>query len=198
VNRRARAMAAFCVITLTCGASVLAGWRLWELASTRQKGLLQARRYSELQAPSHPVAAATPDRTDSTRGYVAPRPPNAVAARSKSIFSTGLDEQPLMRLLRNSRGNDPALAIELAREGNRRFPGSPDAPERASLLIHALAEEGLSSEARGEAEDMVNRYPDSDWVHEVEQFTGARRHRSIEVGPNGELRYADLAPPSRG
>lgn len=68
-----------------------------------------------------------------------------------------------MTLLRSARDNDPALAIALAREGNRRFPGSSDAPERGSILIHALAEQGLSSEARGEAEDMVNRYPDSAW-----------------------------------
>jgi hypothetical protein len=107
-------------------------------------------------------------------------------------------EEELMRLLRSSQGNDPALAIELAREGNRRFGGSPDAPERASILIHALAEEGLASEARGEAEDMVNRYPDSAWVREVEHFTGARRHRNIQVRPDGELRYVDPVPPTRG
>lgn len=103
-----------------------------------------------------------------------------------------------MDLLRSSQGSDPALAIELAREGNRRFPASPAAPERASILIHVLAEEGLSSQARGEAEDMVNRYPDSAWVREVEQFTGARRRRNIQVGPNGELHYVDPPPPTRG
>jgi hypothetical protein len=102
-----------------------------------------------------------------------------------------------MRLLRSSRANDPALAVELVRDGNRRFPGSPDAPERASILIHALAEQGLSSEARGEAEDMVNRYPDSAWVHEVERFTGARRHRNIQVGPNGEVHYVAPALSTR-
>ena len=99
-----------------------------------------------------------------------------------------------MRLLRSAQDNDPALAIELAREGNRRFPGSPDAPERASVLIHALAEQGHSSEARGAAEDMVNRYPDSAWVREVERFTGAHRHRSRRLGPNGELYSVDPAP----
>jgi len=101
-----------------------------------------------------------------------------------------------MRLLRSAQNNDPTLVIELAREANRRFPESPDAPERASLLIHALAKQGLASEARGQAEDMVNRYPDSAWVREVERFTGAHRHRNLRVGPNGELHYGDPAPPT--
>jgi len=91
---------------------------------------------------------------------------------------------------------DPALAMALAREGNRRFSASSDAAERSSILIHALAEQGFSSEARGEAEEMVNRYPDSAWVREVEQFTGARRHRDIRAGSNGELHYVKSAPPT--
>ena len=103
-----------------------------------------------------------------------------------------------MRRLRGSRHDDAALAIALAREGNRRFPESPAAPERASILIHALAEQGLASEARGEAEDMVNRYSDSAWVHEIERFTGAHRHRTIQVGPSGELHSVDPVPPTRG
>jgi hypothetical protein len=106
------------------------------------------------------------------------------------------DEAALMRLLRSAQRNDSALAIRLAREGNRRFPRSSAAAERAAILIHALAEQGRSSEARGEAEDMVNRYPDSAWVREVEQFTGARRHRNVRVGPNGELQYVDPASPT--
>ena len=44
-----------------------------------------------------------------------------------------------MARLRAGSGSDLALAVKLAREGNRRFPDSPDAPERTSILIHALA-----------------------------------------------------------
>jgi hypothetical protein len=92
-----------------------------------------------------------------------------------------------MARLRALKDTDPARAVELAREGNRRFPDSPDAPERASILIHALGNLGRASEARGEAEDMVNRYPDTDWVREVEQYTGAHRHRSYRIGQDGGL-----------
>ncbi len=84
---------------------------------------------------------------------------------------------------------DAALAIDLAREGNERFPDGPGAPERASMIIHALASQGRAAEARGEAEEMVNHYPDSDWVREVEQFTGAHRHRNIRVDEAGRLEY---------
>jgi len=82
---------------------------------------------------------------------------------------------------------DPALALDLAREGNRRFPDSADAPERASIEIHALAAQGRASEARETAEEMVNRYPDSPWVREVERLTGAHRHRNLRLNAQGQV-----------
>lgn len=82
-----------------------------------------------------------------------------------------------------------ALAIQLAREGNRRSPESALAPERHSILIHSLADNEQRSEARGEAEFMVNHYPDSDWVREIERFTGAHRHRNVRLNDAGELEH---------
>ena len=90
---------------------------------------------------------------------------------------------------RNS-GNQP-LAIQLARDGNRRFPDSANAPERHAIMIHALADNEQRNEARGEAELMVNHYPDSHWVQEIESFTGAHRHRNIRINDAGELEYYD-------
>jgi hypothetical protein len=46
-----------------------------------------------------------------------------------------------MARLRQTAERDPARAIALAREGNRRFPDSPDAPERTSIPIHTLAQQ---------------------------------------------------------
>lgn len=116
------------------------------------------------------------------------------ASARQALPAGDFDEQALMLMLRSAQGNDPQLAAELAREGNRRFPDSADAPERASILVHALAEQGLSSEARGAAEDMVNHQPDSHWVREVERFTGAHRHRNVRVDAEGKLRYSDPPP----
>jgi hypothetical protein len=34
---------------------------------------------------------------------------------------------------------------------------------------------------------MVNHYPDSEWVREVERFTGAHRHRNLRLNDAGEV-----------
>ena len=95
-----------------------------------------------------------------------------------------------MQRLRSARATKQhALAIHLAREGNKRFPDSAFAPERHSILIHSLADNEQRIDARGEAESMVNRYPDSDWVREIERFTGAHRHRNVRLTDAGELEY---------
>ena len=95
-----------------------------------------------------------------------------------------------MERLRKARAaGQHALAIQLAREGNRRFPDSAFAPERHSILIHSLADNEQRTEARGEAEHMVNHFPDSDWVREIERFTGAHRHRNVRLNDAGEIEY---------
>lgn len=99
-----------------------------------------------------------------------------------------------MAELRAVKERDAKQALELAREGNRRFPNSPESAERASIAIHALNELGFRSEARGEAEEMVNRYPDGPWVREVERFTGAHRRRNVRVDADGKLEFYD--PPA--
>jgi hypothetical protein len=101
-----------------------------------------------------------------------------------------LGEAALMAELRKARqAGQHGRAISLAREGNRRFPDSTFAPERHSILIHSLADNEQRTEARGEAEQMVNHYPDSDWVREIERFTGAHRHRNVRLNDAGEIEY---------
>lgn len=118
----------------------------------------------------------------------APAPPSP-ARRVRPALTAAqiatLDEAMLMARLRELSATDSAQAVELARSGNRRFPDSADAPERASILIHALANLGRVREARGEAEQMVNHYPDSDWVREIEGYSGAHRHRNLHVSDSG-------------
>lgn len=115
-------------------------------------------------------------------------PPSATRAAVLPAASAGaLDEPQLMTELRQVKDKNPELAIRLAREGNRRFPDSADSAERASIIIHSLASLNRASEARGEAEDMVNHYPDTAWVREIEQFTGAHRHRNLRVNDAGAL-----------
>ena len=117
----------------------------------------------------------------------APASPPAPPAHGGSEAAASLNEPLLMARLRGVAGSNFPLAVELARAGNRRFPDSPSAPERASILIHALAAQGMAREARGEAEYAVNHYPDSSWVQGIEGFTGAHRHRNLVLTDGGVI-----------
>lgn len=79
------------------------------------------------------------------------------------------DELAFMQRLRESA--DPLRALELAREGNRRFPAGSGVAERAAIITRSLAKLGRTSEARAEAERLVHDYPDTPWAREVEVHT---------------------------
>jgi hypothetical protein len=155
----------------------------------------RVRAASRAGAPEPaPAPAAAPEpapapSAQSTPPPAAPSPPQRPTVTARDLAA--LDEARLMARLRTAAQSDPPLAITLARDGNRRFPDSADAPERSSILVHALAATGQSNQARGEAEAMVNHYPDSHWVREVEQFTGAHRHRNVRVNDAGQLEFYD-------
>ena len=161
-------------------AVLLAGAALWRARSSPQPPRPAEQEPQPAAAPATEPPPAEPP--------AAPRRARPDGGLSRADFAA-LDEARLMARLREVAPRDPALAVTLAREGNRRFPGSADAPERTSILIHALAALGRSSEARGEAEQMVNGTPDSDWVREIERFTGAHRHRSVRLNDAGVLEF---------
>jgi hypothetical protein len=152
------------------------------------------------KGPGRPAASPADVGAEPNPGSRAPKEPRRSRAPARAALPDAspsasaatvnpFDEPRLMARMRIAARNDSALAIELAREGNRRYPDSPDAPERTSILIHALANLDRSSEARGEAERMVSEYPDSSWVREIERFTGAHRHRNIQVSDAGTIEY---------
>jgi hypothetical protein len=126
---------------------------------------------------------------DSQRPAAPATPPAPISPAPPPPEVDKLNEAVLMARLRSAAGSDSARAVQLARAGNRRFPDSPDAPERASILVHALVEQGSPREARAEAEYAVNHYPDSAWVRGIESFTGAHRHRNLIVTDGGSVRY---------
>ena len=134
-------------------------------------------------APAPPPAPPHPPGPDRSPSSSAPPPPPGSEAAAP------LNEAVLMARLRSVAGSDFGLAVALARAGNRRFPDSADAPERTSILIHALAAQGQSREARAEAEYAVNHYPDSPWVREIAGFTGAHPHRNLVLTDAGTIQY---------
>jgi hypothetical protein len=167
------------------GALALPALLFW-LSERASDGLTPEQRASENagaetatlgNASEEPSAGATPP----------PAVAQAVATTRARAANAAPDEAGLMAELRSIENENPARALELSRAGNERFPDSADAPERASISIHALVVLGQSSEARGEAEHMVNHYPDSNWVREIEQLTGAHRHRNVRLNDAGQL-----------
>jgi hypothetical protein len=121
-------------------------------------------------APLLPSPPSSPETT--------PRAPPAVATGPIARpADASVDEAALMAQLRSLVDVDPARAYDLAKQGVRLFPDSPDTAEMAALAVKSLARQGKRSEARGEAETMINQYPDSPWAREVEQHTGAHPHR---------------------
>jgi hypothetical protein len=138
----------------------------------------------------HPTREAEDPSSPETADSAAPRPGSSSGAVAPPLAAADrFDEASLMASLRSIKDSDLSRAVELAREGNRRFPDSPDAPERASVLIHSLSGLGRASEARGEAEMMVNDFDDSAWVREIEQFTGAHRHRNVGIAADGAIEF---------
>jgi hypothetical protein len=171
------------LLSSALGLALLTGGVFWAARRAPQAVPEQAANVTAPARPGENPAEAPASRV------ARPALPAPAAPLPASSAPTPEDESTLMSELRNFKDTDPEFAIERAREGNRRFPDSAEAPERSSILIHALAAAGRASEARGEAEDMVNRYPDSEWVREVERFTGAHRHRNVHVNAEGQLAF---------
>ena len=138
--------------------------------------------------PPSPPPPAAPPSGPAAAAQNAP-PDAAVPAPNVQAAIARMNEAVLMAHLREVARSDSAQAIEIARAGNKKFPDSPDAPERTSILIHALITQDKLSEGRAEAEYMVNHYPDSKWVRDIEGFTGAHRHRNIRTNDAGQLEY---------
>ena len=74
------------------------------------------------------------------------------------------DEPGLMTQLRRLVDNAPGRTIELAREGQKRFPGRPDEPERSWMIAKALVSLGRFEEACDEARRLVRTHRDNVWA----------------------------------
>jgi hypothetical protein len=157
-------------------------------------GVLGARLYrsygaAHVAAPSAAVESAAPPAQTVAQNAASTVPVATVQALPPPAVPATLDEGALMTELRSIQDSDPELALALARDGNQRFPDSDQAPERAASMVHSLTALGRASEGRAVAEDMVNRYPDSIWVRQIEQYTGAHRHRNARTNAAGQLEF---------
>jgi hypothetical protein len=83
-----------------------------------------------------------------------------------------LDEPSLMTRLHDQLQPDPASALALAEEGERRFADSPRAEERSALAIQALINLDRIGAARSRAYKFLARYPDGAYSAHVAAMTG--------------------------
>jgi hypothetical protein len=110
-----------------------------------------------------PAVSATPAPAES-RAALADREPRAApTARDDD------SEAALMKRLHELGENDPPASLLLALDGNARFPGSADAPERGWIICKSLVNMQRFQEAVAEARLVVERYPSTPWALDVER-----------------------------
>jgi len=122
-------------------------------------------RTSRAETPAEP-AEAPPVPPPVPPPVTAPPPGPVGAPRDER---PALSEPALMVTLREIGGTAPARSIELARDGQRRFSGSADAPERAFIIVQSLVNLRRFHEARDEAREMVRKYPDNPFALDAQR-----------------------------
>jgi len=156
-----RLVAAAAAFVLIAGAAVVAVfWRSRSVSPALTSaddapGTASGPKHDASPSPSpSPIAAA---------------PSQPVAAPPRRDAPAALSEPALMATLREMGGTAPLRSIELAREGQRRFPNSADAPERAFIVVQSLVNLRRFHEARDEARDMVRKYPDNQFALDAQR-----------------------------
>jgi outer membrane protein assembly factor BamD (BamD/ComL family) len=82
------------------------------------------------------------------------------------------EETALMDRIRKDVRADPQTAVNLADEGEKRFPDSPLREEREALAIDALINMQKMGSARGRADFFLRRYPNGKYAAHVGNMTG--------------------------
>ena len=134
----------------------------------------EALRHDRPEQTSAPAPAPVPDRKPTPAPGVARAPPGVTAtpgcqADERSPTAT---EESLTARLRDEVDSNPSQALELAREGEERFPTGAHADERAFLKMRALVNLGRIAPARDEADAFLARHPDSPYAERVYRLTG--------------------------
>lgn len=81
--------------------------------------------------------------------------------------SSAQGEASIMARLHELGETDPALSLELAREGNARYLQGPGAAERGWVICKSLTNLERFDEAREEAKKVVKQFPGTSWAMDV-------------------------------
>ncbi|HET9956023.1 MAG TPA: hypothetical protein VFQ61_16065 [Polyangiaceae bacterium] len=161
--------------------AVMAGvvWLAWREVRPTPREAAPLAAEEEAGTPAPPPLSASAAPTSPSTFREATTPISASAGPRDALPSQPLPVQPtdaeLMNSLHELGWSNPTKTLELARQGNSRFPSSANAPERASLIIRALSSLGRQEEARVEAKKMLETYPRSSWTEDV--------HKHMFVNP---------------
>jgi hypothetical protein len=101
----------------------------------------------------------------------------------QALLAVSPDETALMDRIRKDVRSDPQTAVNLADEGEQRFPDSPLREEREALAIDALINMQKMGSARGRADLFLRRYPNGKYAAHVGNMTGVHPTPS---GPPGK------------
>ncbi len=127
----------------------------------------EALRHDRPEQTSAPAPAPVPDRKPMPAHGAAATPGRQAGERSPTAT-----EESLTARLRDEVDSNPSQALELAREGEERFPTGAHADERAFLKMRALVNLGRIAPARDEADAFLARHPDSPYAERVYRLTG--------------------------
>ena len=123
-------------------------------------------------APADDEVPAASRTDESAPGAAAPQQPAArppIAAPTRRDEPAAMTEPRLMATLRELGGTAPQRSIDLAREGQRRFPNSADAAERDFIVVQSLVNLKRFHEAQDEARVMVKKYPDNPFAQDAQR-----------------------------
>jgi hypothetical protein len=160
-------LAGACAIALGLGAFVARGG---------QRSREEARKTHGVAAsPTPAVASPAPSQRPSMGGTGGRGSDAAVVGAGAQPPLTANDlralanEAALMVRLHQLGETVPPLSLRLAREGNARFPHTPDAPERAFIVVKSLVDMARFKEAQDEARRMLRDYPGDPHTLDVER-----------------------------
>ena len=139
-----------------------------ETADTSQQSL------RELPADSVEIPPTPPEIKTAPKSKPAASP---AAKKGDSLA----EEHRLLRAARGALPKDPARALALAREHERKFPQGILAQEREVIAIQALAAMGRGDDAREKADGFDEAYPGSPHRNPVNEATGAEQKKDSTV-----------------
>jgi hypothetical protein len=158
-------------LTLTLGALTAGGAMVWH----RSTPPLARRQAAPAAAPIPDVPpAVAPAPAPEAAPVVAAPPATAPTAtlpaspkRRKVRAGDDGDELRLLARARRALADDPRLALSLAREHERRFPGGAMDQEREVIAVTALADLGEEAEARQRAERFAREHAGSAYLERI-------------------------------